>query len=266
MKRCKAGGGAILVAALSLACHGTPPPALPYDFTRADDIVRAMHDRYLGNWPSSLVYVQHALPPLTGEDTPQFLLVAVKPPGQLRVDFEPREQHNGLLVVNDTQYVMTGGRPIQVARMIQPLLLLQHDVYYRTPPQTLARLRELGVNLALVRVDAWQGRRVFVIGAPAADTRSPQLWVDRELMLLVRWIQPSPLEPSVGVDTRLLEYQRLGAGWVPRRLDVYEEHTRTARWEFRQIRANITLDSLLFQPDNWSRARHWYQSPLLRDE
>ena len=113
-------------------------------------------------------------------------------------------------------------------------------------------------------MDSWQDRPVFVIGAAAGDTHSPQLWIDRKLMVLVRWIEPSPLEPSVAVDTRLLDYEKLGASWVARRLEVYEQNTCTARWEFRQIRANITLDSMLFQPDNWSRARHWYQTPILQ--
>lgn len=265
MKRWTTKGGAFLTAAFSLACHSTQPPPLPYDFTRAADIVRAMHDRYFGDWPSSLVYVQHALPPSSRGDMPEFLLVAVKPPGQLRVDFEPREQKNGLLVVRDTQYVIAAGRPVQVARMIQPLLLLQHDVYYRTASETLDRLRELRVDLTRAREDTWQERPAFVIGAAAGDTRSPQLWVDRRMMLLVRWIQPSPLDASVSLDTQLSEYERLGASWVPRRLEVYEASTQTARWEFRQIRANIVLDSMLFQPDNWSRARHWYQTPVLRD-
>ena len=260
----KAWGGTLLVAALMSGCRSTPPPVPPYDFDRAEDILRAMHDRYVNRWMHTLVHVQFtrqagspAVPPVA--------YVAVSLPGRLRIDFEPRNEGNGVLVVSDTQYVVTAGRPTQVRRSIQPLLLLQHDVYFRNPLETMSRLRELGVDLNRVRHDRWDGRPVFVIGAFAGDLGRRQLWIDRELMLLVRWIEPSPRDPTLAVDTRFQDYEKLGAAWVARRIDVLVGGERVARYETRQVRANITLDTVFFRPDDWTQVQHWYQNPVLRE-
>ena len=47
-------------------------------------------------------------------------------------------------------------------------------------------------------------------------------------------------------------------------MDVLVGGERMARYESRQVRANITLDTLFFRPDDWTTVQHWYQSPLLR--
>jgi len=236
---------------------------MPYDFGRGEDIVEAMHDRYVTRWPRTLVYVQHnQLTPRAGAPTASVWLTAVQPPQRVRIDIDPREQGNGLLIVGDTQYVITGGRPSQVIRQTDPATLLQHDVYFLTPPETIARLRALGVDLSAVRQDQWQGRAVFVLGRTGRSAR--ELWIDRELMLIVRLLEPSPRDPSITMDTRFHEYERLGSAWVPRRIESLEDNERIASRELRQIRSNLTLDSLLFRPDDWTRARHWYQSAILR--
>src|SRR5687767_48114 len=185
-------GGPLLVAALFIGCRASQPPVRAYDYTNGEEVLRAMHDRYSGRWHQRLVAVQHNLSAPRGGDTTRTIwLTAVQPPGRMRIDFEPRAQANGVLILRDTQYVIVGGRPSQVTRAIQPLLLLQHDVYFLDVPVTVSRLRELGVDVARARADVWQGRPVLVVGAAPGDLRSKQVWIDRELMLLVRWIEPS---------------------------------------------------------------------------
>ncbi|MEX2281882.1 MAG: hypothetical protein WEE89_05320 [Gemmatimonadota bacterium] len=258
-------GGPLLVAALFIGCRASQPPLRSYDYSNGEEVIRAMHDRYFGRWHQRLVAVQHNLSsPRAGDTARTIWLTAVEPPGRMRIDFEPRAQANGVLILRDTQYVIVGGRPSQVTRAIQPLLLLQHDVYFLDVPVTIARLRELGVDVARSRADVWQGRPVLVVGAAPGDLRSRQVWIDREHMLLVRWIEPSLREPALAVDTRLLEYERMGSAWVPRRIEYIEGDQRVFEQELRQIRANLTLDSLLFRPDDWTRAQHWYQTPVLR--
>jgi hypothetical protein len=247
------------------ACRASAPPGSPYNYSRAEDIVHAMRDRYYGRWHQNLVGVQHNYDrPADGDTARSIWLVAVAPPGRVRIDYDPRERGNGVLILGDTQYVMSGGRPSEITRSIDPLLLLQHDIYFLDAAATLARLRDLRVNLDLAHADVWQGRPMLVVGAPAGDARSRQLWIDRELMLLVRWIEPWGRDGAITTETRLLNYERMGGAWVARRVEHYEGDRMVLRQEVRQIRANLALDSLLFRPDDWTRARHWYQTPVLR--
>jgi hypothetical protein len=255
-------GGAAVVAALCFGCKGTPPPALPYDFSSGEGVVRAMHDRYYNRWYETLTYVQNNLPDAPSDTVAAVWLTAISPPRRMRIDFEPRQAANGLLSIRDTQYVVVGGRPREVIRRVQPLLVLQHDIYFVTPTETIGRLRELGFDLSRAREETWDGRAVYVVGAN--DPRARQFWVDRDLMLLVRLLEPAERDPSLMLETRLLQYDKVGAAWVPRRIESYVGGQRVYTHQLTQIRADVALDSLLFSPDDWTRGRHWYQQAILR--
>ena len=247
-------GGVLVTAALLVACRRTAPPVMPYDFSNGEDVVRAMHDRYANRWFETLVYVQHNQPVAGGPES--VWLIAVRPPARMRIDFEPRERGNGMLAVRDTEYVVTAARPTQIFRLIHPAMLLQHDVYVYPAEETILRLREVGFDLSRARSENWNGRDMLVVG-----TAGQEFWVDRQYMLLARLIQPSRGGPR---ESRYLDYEKLGPSWVPRRIETYSGPTLTDTHELRQIRSNISLDSLLFRPDNWVEVRHWYQTPVLR--
>lgn len=234
-------------ALLLLGCSRTNPPVMPYDFTRGEDVVRAMHDRYVNRWFTNVTYSQHT------EGQP-VQLYAVDPPDRLRIDIDPREQGNGALNLRDTTYIMQGGRVAQQFPFVPLDMLLQHGVYWYPPPQTIQRLRQWGFDLARVREDTWDNRRVFVVGG-----NGKEFWVDRELMLVVRLVEPTSGRPG---DTRFIQYERVGPAWLARRIQHVAGDRVVSSSELRQIGANLELDSLLFVPSEYMRARHWYQTPL----
>ena len=239
-------GRGLLLAGLLTGCTRTDPPVMPYDYTNGEDVVRAMHDRYVTRWLTNVTYVRQA-PGRPDE------LIAIDPPDRMRIDIDPKERGNGLLNLRDTAYVLQAGRVAETYRFVPADVLLQHAVYWYTPPQTIARLKELGFDLARVREERWQDRQVFVVGSAPRE-----FWVDRQQMLLVRLILPSRVGTS---DTRFTQYERIGPAWIAKRS---EQHVggNVVRSELRQIGANLNLDSLLFVPGEWTRARHWYQTPL----
>ena len=255
----------VAVATQLVACHATPPPQLPYDFSNGTDVIRAMHDRYVQRWFYSLTMVQHNIATNNPSDTTESIyLTAVQPPYRMRIDYVPRDLQNGVLVLRDTQYVMANAQPVAITRYIDPIFLLQHAVYYLPPDETIARLRELGVNVDRVAQSTWDGRAMFVLGDPPGADGHEQVWIDRELMLLVRFLGPSPRDRTTVAETRLMEYSRMSSQYVPMVIERYENGTRVLRQENRQIRANQRLDTLLFLPYTWRQARHWYQQALIR--
>jgi hypothetical protein len=248
-----------------LACHPAPPPALPYDFSKGEDVIVAMHDRYYARWPVNLLMVQHNVATPTQADTIESVwLTAVVPPDRLRIDVVPRDLANGVLVLRDTQYVITNARPTQISHYIHPLLLLQHAVYFIPAPATIRRLREIGVNVDRVAQDRWDGRRMWVLGDPPNAQGSRQIWIDRDLLLLVRFLEPSPRDRTMIAETRLLQYESMNSTYVPRLILQFENGRQVFRQDNRQIRANQRLDTLLFLPDTWTQGRHWYQQALIR--
>lgn len=77
----------------------------------------------------------------------------------------------------------------------------------------LAMLERMGVDTSRVRIDLFDGHPAYVIGAERGDETTPQLWLDKRLLVPVRWVLPG------GEDVRLYGYHQPTTGpWFPERI------------------------------------------------
>src|SRR5262245_33977703 len=120
----------IVLAALALLLIPQAP-----SFTDGRQLLRAMHDRYGGKWYHTVEFVQDN----TNYQPEGSVQVHTKwdhhfsLPGKLRIDFEPLEAGNGVLLANDTQYTFQGGKLQSRTPRLFSLLLLAFDVYLLPP-------------------------------------------------------------------------------------------------------------------------------------
>lgn len=254
----------LMFAALTAVACGRgapPPPAVPQPFTSGEQLLEAMQNRYVGRWYRTATFVQETSQFPAGAAAQQSIWYeALLLPSRLRIDFDPIEAGNGVLVRGDTQYVMERGHVARQIPRTNELLLLGFDVYFLQPSETAAWLRRLGFVLSEIRQDAWQGRNVYVVGArDASDLRSRQFWVDREHLLLVRLLQPAR-DSTRTVDVRFLNYERTGRAWIAPLVEIYEEGRLVMREAYRHVRVDVALDSALFEPGRFTTARHWYET------
>jgi hypothetical protein len=253
----------LIITTIGCAACGpsTPPrPAVPEPYTSGDQLLEAMQNRYVGRWYRTLTFVQETTTfPGNADSTRAVWYEALQLPSLLRIDFDPLEQGNGVIVRGDSQYVFQRGAIVRRIARSNELLLLGFDVYFLEPSTTAAWLRRLGFDLSRIRQDEWQGRQVYVVGASgAADVTSKQFWVDRQHLLFVRLIQPSGNERMH--DIRFLNYQPLGRTWIAPRVEIYEDGRLAMREEYRHMRVNVALDSTLFDPARFTTATHWYRT------
>jgi hypothetical protein len=253
----------LIVAFAAAACgRSTPPsPAVPEPFTSGEQLLEAMQNRYVGRWYRTVTFVQETTQfPAGAAEQTSIWYEALQLPSLLRIDFDPIEAGNGVLVRADTQYVIERGRVARQIPRTNELLLLGFDVYFLQPSATAAWLRRLGFDLSRIRQDVWQGRPVYVVGASdASDQRSRQFWVDREHLLFVRLVQPVG-QPARVHDIRFLNYQRTGRAWIAPLVEIYEDGRLVMREAYRHIRTDVELDPALFEPGRFTSARHWYES------
>lgn len=70
-------------------------------------------------------------------------------------------------------------------------MVLGFDVYVQPVAETVRKLRLLKFDLAKLHEITWEGRPSYVVGATAADSTSPQFWIDKERLYFVRSLEPS---------------------------------------------------------------------------
>ena len=258
-------GAAVLVTASGCGVfRGAPEPGIPaprgerVEIDNTTELINAMHERYDGKWYKTLSFVQNNTRYTTDgrEDKSQWAEY-VSVPGKLRIEFLPRRNQSGILFNNGRVYTFEGGNRIDTRRQIHPLVLLTGDVYVLPAAVTLRRLDSLRVNGSRFRVDRWDGRRVYVVGATAGDTISNQLWVDADRLLLVRWIESQGTGARrVASDTRLGAYRNVDGHAIPTEITVYRGGKPALRQIYEDIRVNVPLSPTLFEPARWRTARH----------
>jgi hypothetical protein len=273
--RSRAALSAALPLLLLVACHRgrapvTAPPPAPTagqperesQFLTGQGVVEAMHARYLGKWYETLTFRQKTSRLLAnGKWNVQTWYEAMKLPGRLRIDFDPVSAGNGVLYARDSQFVVQNGRLLRGDPGINPLLLLGFDVYTATVAHTTARLRREGFDMAKVHETTFQGKPVIVVGAEKGDYNRKQFWIDKERLLFVRMLEPTPRDTSKMQDIRFVNYEPRGAAWLAPRVEIWSEGKLVFFEDYDDIKVNVDLDDALFQPKQWRSARHWTKNP-----
>jgi hypothetical protein len=268
--RSRAALAAALPLLLLVACHRRPvtvsaPPPAPEapaekesQFLTGQGVVEAMHARYLGKWYTTMTFRQKTSRLLaSGKWNVQTWYEAMKLPGRLRIDFDPVSAGNGVLYARDSQFVVQNGRLLRGDPGINPLLLLGFDVYTATVAHTTTRLRREGFDLALVHETTFQGKPMIVVGATKGDYNRKQFWIDKERLLFVRMLEPTPRDTATMQDIRFVNYEPRGTAWLAPRVEIWSEGKLVFFEDYDDIRVNVDLDDPLFQPRQWRTAKHW---------
>lgn len=110
--------------------------------------------------------------------------------------------------------------PAGVVKIAQNQILAeaedQYDLYkdlllYRNPDLLMSRLALCGVDTDVTSLGRWQGKIMYVIGAQYPDETAPQVWIDKEDFLPVRFIitRSVPGATSEGLEIRYQDWQGL---------------------------------------------------------
>lgn len=221
----------------------------------AEDVIRAMHDRYAGKWYRTLSFTQQTSRVLPNDSVSvetwrEWGLV----PGGLRIEMGPAEAGNGAIFARDSLYRFRGGQIVGRNAQRNPLAVVGFDVYGQDAAHTVQVLREEGFDLSRFHQDTWKGRPAYVVGALAGDTTSKQFWVDRERLLFVRLIEPAGNDATRLQDIRFDDYRPFGGGWVAPHVEMWVAGKRMFWEDYSDIRVDEPLSPALWDPARWTTA------------
>ena len=222
-----------------------------------EDLVQAMQKKYGKSWYKTATFVQKTTDyDKDGNKKVSTWYEALSVPGSLRIDFTPVKDGNGILFTNNTVYSFKDGKVDNTRQFVHPLMILGFDIYKLPPERVLEVLKGLKFDLAIFREDTWQGRPVYIVGAKQGDLHSPQFWIDQKNLYFVRMLRPSGKDGAQTQETQFNKYQRLGGGWMaPEVIFKVDDQIRTTE-EYSEMRADVSLDSKLFDPQYWTSV-HW---------
>ena len=251
----------LLAAACTPATRATPATSTTSDLPASGEaLITRMHDAYAGKWFRTLTFVQKStLRDPAGRERVETWYEAARAPGDLRIDIENPASGNGMMWRGDSSYRFRNGQLVRASTDGNSLIPFVMALYHQPVATTLRQLEPSNFDYTRVRADTWEGRRAFVVGArDAADTLSPQFWVDAERLVLVRLIETLPRDTtSRRLEVRMMRYEPLAGGWIAPYVEIFVGGVLVQEEEYSDIRPNVELSPDLFDPSKWSTAPHW---------
>ena len=142
----------------------------------------------------------------------------------------------------------TSGTTVTQTPVLDPLFVVygtrQSDKRAR---RILAKLSRAGVDTGFVRLARHEGKPTYVIGGKRGDFSTPQIWINKDLKLPVRWITK---QGSNITDTRLYGVPSASTGpWFPEKVEVWFNNRLLHSTTYEKITLNAPID------------RQWFKAP-----
>jgi hypothetical protein len=222
-------------------------------------LLAQMRDRYADKWFRTLTFVQRTTtrrPDGTDQVTTWY---EAQRGDRLRIDFGDPALGNGALYTADSLYVMRSGKVARATAEGNPFLPLVVGVYLQPLEVTVAQIARYKVDLGRMHRRDWEGRSTYVVGALSpSDSTSPQFWVDRDRLIVVRFLMPLiPSPENRTQDVRLENNVRVGGGWLATRVRILDKGVPVQTEEYADWKADVALPESFFQAERWSEGPHW---------
>src|SRR2546423_11671847 len=217
-------------------------------------LLKAMHDRYDGKFLKTMSFLQNNTQySSTGEEKKSQWYEHIEVPGKLRIAFLPASTKSGLVQVDDKVASFDNGIRVDFRPSINPLLLLTADVYVAPVTSISRALDSLHVDMESMRNDEWEGQPVYVVGAKAGDTTSNQMWVDRDHLRLVRFIQSQKAgDRTLVSDIRVQNYKDIDGFEIPTEFLVIRNGKPVWREQYADVRINDDFPAGTFDQARWN--------------
>jgi hypothetical protein len=252
--------------AMTIACATVAAPRLDAQsgkIVTGTDVLEQMRRKYNGNWFRTLTFTQKTTLAGRNGDPPtvqtwyETLSFTAPTGGVLRIDVGNLADGNGNLATADSTWVLSGGKVTRATGSGNPFIPLIENVYLQPVTTTVQQLAPLHIDLSHLTDGTWEGRPAWVVGVTAVtDSTSPQFWIDKQRLALVRMIlNLAPSGPPY--DIQLGNLVATGGGWLATKVTMLRGGVARQTEEYSAWKTKVNLDPKLFDATTWSTARHW---------
>jgi outer membrane lipoprotein-sorting protein len=223
----------------------------------AESLIKAMHAKYSGNFNANITFIQlNQDIDETGKVTHSMSYEAFHYPGKFRNDMGPSTMKEGYIVADDKITTFKDGKKVQEKPCVMDVGLLTGDIYFMAVEEAIKECKKHGYDLTKFREDVLKGKSVYVVGTTdKADEKSPQFWIDKQELYVVRDINFSEEDGQLE-DIHYLEHAKVGKAWVEERVEIYANGKLVKKEHYAEVKADNKFDPKMFDPQYFSTI-HW---------
>ena len=226
-------------------------------------VLQKMRDKYNGKWFKTLTFTQKTTRPGRGGGAPtvatwyEALWFTTPGGAKLRIDTGEPSAGNGVLYTSDSSWNVRNGVAAAPTGNGNAFIPLIENVYLQPVDETIRQLAGEHIDFNRVADVTWQGRSAWAVGALSpSDTASPQFWIDKERLVLVRmFVSFGANRPPL--DVHLDSLVQTGGGWLATKVTMLNNGSPVQTEEYSDWKTATRLDPKLFDPLSWSTVKHW---------
>lgn len=175
-------------------------------------------------------------------------------PGAMRRESELPEGTRVELRVDDKLLTKQPGQPDKTGRAAVDVLF---DAVNVAPPldadraveRILRSMKALGVSTEVVSFARFDGRVSYLIGSKPWEQDKPQLWLDKDTLLVTRTVMITKGDDGKPrrTDVRYLGWgSPIGGVWFPSAIEVWVDEKLVRRTLVESVDRNVSFDATLF--------------------
>ena len=213
------------------------------------EVLKDMHNRYAGNWYNTFTFTQ------TTEHYRNDSLVktstwyeAIIFPEKFRIDLDDRKSGNAVLYLGDSMYMFRKGKMTNKRFNDDNLTFLLGGMYFYSLEESAAKLKHMKYDLDKFHETTWKGKPVYVIGASNSEEKTNQLWIDKEKLVIVKFIKFKGTLKEEGI---FYEHKPFGKAWSETAVDFYMNDKLVQREKYHDCKADVRINEAIFDPVNF---------------
>ncbi|MFH1623983.1 MAG: hypothetical protein ABID54_02360 [Pseudomonadota bacterium] len=167
-------------------------------------------------------------------------------PDSYRLDIESRDGKKTIIYKRGELLTTEAGR---VTSESPDEMSISKDLFIRrSVDDVIQLLRSRKVDTERMGLGRFDGKIAFIIGATERETESPQLWIEKENFLPLRFIVRAEKKVAVAnVEIRYLDYKQVdGKYWYPFTIEFYHDNTLAVRYQAQRVVINTNVPDNLF--------------------
>ncbi|CAN5858189.1 hypothetical protein BH11BAC4_BH11BAC4_24060 [soil metagenome] len=216
----------------------------------AEAVLQDMYKRYRGNWYKSFTFTQ------TTEHYRNDSIVktstwyeAIVFPDKFRIDFGEKNDGNAVIYLGDSVYNFRRSKLVNKAFNDDNITFLLGGLYSYPFDTVKVKLKQQGYALDKFHESNLQGQPVYVIGANDDKDRSNQLWIDKQKLIVLKFIKFKGNTKEEGIFS---SHKQFGKAWSETACDFYINDKLIQREKYYDCKADVAVDPSVFDPLNFT--------------
>ena len=216
-----------------------------------EKILQKMYNRYHNKWYKNFTFDQ------TTENYVKDSLVKTATwhetivfPDYFRISFGDVANGNAVIFVKDSSYNFTKGKLTRKSLRGEDLTFLLGGMYFIPFDSVKTKMVREGYDITKTYETIWNGKSMYVIGATRETKKTNQLWIDKEKLIVVRFIHYKGQNKEEAVFG---DHVKFGKAWSETSCIFYSNDKVLQKEKYFNCKANAGVDMEIFDPYNFKK-------------